>query len=146
MLVSMWRKKNISPLIVTMEIGSIMLDINLVVPQKTGNISTWRPSVVLKSWKPQRDHQEPQLLDKHMRVFIQAWAQVTELPDGATGEERGPDLGEGDYKEQARCRCLQALDLCEIVKGWLVYSTWLNHKEGTYIEKSTMTWEQLMFS
>ena len=40
----MWRKGNTLPLPVQLKTGTNTLEINLEVPQKIGNRSTWRPS------------------------------------------------------------------------------------------------------
>jgi hypothetical protein len=44
MLERIWRKRNIPTLLMGLQIGTTTLEINLEVPQKTGNRSTWRPS------------------------------------------------------------------------------------------------------
>jgi hypothetical protein len=40
MLVRIWRKRNTPPLLVGLQAGTTALEINLVIHQKTGNIST----------------------------------------------------------------------------------------------------------
>jgi hypothetical protein len=41
MLVRMWRKRNTPPLLVGLQTGITTLEINMEIPQKIGNISTW---------------------------------------------------------------------------------------------------------
>jgi hypothetical protein len=40
MLARMWRKGNIPPLLVRGRINTVTMEINIVIPQKTGNCST----------------------------------------------------------------------------------------------------------
>jgi hypothetical protein len=47
MLERMWRKSNTPPLLVGLQTGTTTLEINLEVPQKIGNRSTWRPSYAI---------------------------------------------------------------------------------------------------
>ena len=48
MLERMWRKRNTSPLLVGLQTCTTTLEINLAISQKTGNISTSRPSYTPK--------------------------------------------------------------------------------------------------
>ena len=50
----MWRKKNTPPFLVGLQNGTTTLEINLEVPQKTGNISTWRPIYTTLGYIPKR--------------------------------------------------------------------------------------------
>ena len=44
MLAKMWRKRTTPPLLVELETGKTILEINLELPQKIGNRYTWKPS------------------------------------------------------------------------------------------------------
>jgi hypothetical protein len=44
MLEKTWRKRNTPPLLLGLQCGTTSLEINLEVPQKTGNRSTGRPN------------------------------------------------------------------------------------------------------
>jgi len=43
MLARMWRKRNISPLLVGLQTGTTTLKISVVIPQKIGHSTTWGP-------------------------------------------------------------------------------------------------------
>ena len=60
MLERMWKKRNIPPLLVGLQSGTTTLEINLEVPQKTVNRSTWRLHYTTLGHTPKRCHTIPQ--------------------------------------------------------------------------------------
>jgi hypothetical protein len=60
MLASIWKKRNIPPLLVGLQTGTDTLEINLEVPQETENTSTRRPSYITLGCIPKRCPTIPQ--------------------------------------------------------------------------------------
>ena len=67
MLARMWKKRNTTPLLVGLQTGTITLEINLEIPQKIGNRSTWRPSYTTLEYIPKRCFTMPQ---GHMLHYV----------------------------------------------------------------------------
>jgi hypothetical protein len=81
MLARIWRKRNTPPLLVGLQTGTTTLEINLEVPQKIVNRSTWRPSNTTLGNIPKWCVTIPQgtcstLLIEALFVIVRSWKQL----------------------------------------------------------------------
>ena len=114
MLARKWKNRNTPPFLVGLQTGTTTLEINLEVPQETGNRSTWRPSYITfgVQWSAQLGIQLKGKL-QGLTLLLMLWCAHKK------GSTMTAFWKTQQVDERANCRHLQPKNQQKLLCGWI---------------------------